>query len=141
MSLMMFTCLRISRQLKIPVRAPVPATPYRQTLAANYFRTMKTDVFVLGLLIFLLAIPFLASGQDSVTVDKKRIDKIVKEEIQKMESKYKDKYKQGRVTWTFPKSVAKNKLITVEIKLDGDTFLYYDYDPVTYRFMGGIDLR
>jgi hypothetical protein len=102
---------------------------------------MKHNKILFGLFIFLFTIPFSAVGQDSLTVDKKRIDKIVKEEIKKMEPKYQDGYKVGRVTWTSPEKVTKDKLITVEIKLDGETFLYYDYDPVTYKLRGGIDLR
>lgn len=102
---------------------------------------MKHNKLLFGLFILLLTVPFSVVGQDSLTVDKKRIDKIVKDEIKKMEPKYQVGTKTGRVTWTFPEKVTKDKLITVEIKMDGETFLYYDYDPVTYKFMGGIDLR
>lgn len=85
--------------------------------------------------------PIIAMGQDSLIVDKKRIDKIIKEEIGKIESKYQNGYKEGRVTWTYPKKIAKDELIAIDIKLDGDTFLLYYFDPVTYKFRDGIDLR
>jgi hypothetical protein len=109
-------------------------------VGSNYFWTMK-HISILGLLTFLLIIPHLGFGQDTLTVDKKKIDKIVNDELKKMERKYQEGYKAGRVTWTFPEKVTKDKLIAVEIKFDGETFLYNDYDPVTYKFMGGIDLR
>lgn len=98
-------------------------------------------ISILGLLALLLIIPKFGLGQDTLTVDKKKVDKIVNDEIKKMEPKYQEGYKVGRVTWTFPEKVTKDELITVEIKFDGETFLFNDYDPVTYKFMGGIDLR
>jgi hypothetical protein len=81
---------------------------------------MNHNKLLFGLFVFLMTIPFSVVGQDTLTVDKKRIDEIVKVEIKKMEAKYKDGYKTGRVTWTFPEKVKKDKLITVEIKLDGE---------------------
>ncbi len=107
------------------------------------FRTMK-KIIIVGLLIIVTGKCF--SQQDSVTVDKKKTDLLIRELNEKLKSKkyyLKDKdFNVKDISFSYPKKVFKNDRFNIDVKLKGQDIFLFEVDSREYRLTGNnIDLR
>jgi len=112
-------------------------------VGGNYSWTMRL-LLIIGLIIVW------TSGQasslsDSVKVDKKKIEKIIKK-IKKSamvrDAKYTIKdFDQDKIMFWYPDKIVVGQRLRLDVLHRGETILIYDINSVTYEFGPLIDLR
>ena len=101
---------------------------------------------ILGIFIIITSSYAFSVGiQDSLTVDKKRIGKVIKKIKKRREignSKYTIKdFDRNKVTFTYPDKFAAGQGFSVDVLYKGEVILSYGIKPDTYEFDEIIDLR
>ena len=101
---------------------------------------MKKKLAVVCFLTCLTIHAFSQSAQDSVQVDKKKMEEVIKTIKEHPEFKNPD---MKDVTFSYPDKVSPTtKWIDVVVKRRGEEIIYYGVDPRTYELTGEIiDLR
>lgn len=83
--------------------------------------------------------------QDSIKVDKKRVEKVIKKikkrrEIENSKFTIKD-FDKSKVTFSYPDKFAVGQNFSVDVLYNGEVILIYGIKPDTYEFGEIIDLR
>jgi hypothetical protein len=104
---------------------------------------MRTIV-ILGLLI--IAVGNCFAQQDSVTVDKKKADQLIRELKKKLKSKkyylFDKHYNKRDISFSVPKKVIKDDRFDIIVKWKGQEILMFQVDSKDYHLTGNdVDLR
>jgi len=106
---------------------------------------MKT-IIIIGLLIVTTGECFTQSQQDSVTVDKKKTDLLIRDLKKKLKSRkyylYDKHYNKKDISFSYPKKIIKDGRFEIDVKLNGQDIFLFQVDSKDYRLTGNdIDLR